>query len=206
MVYFLGMKIMYSEKYIILHQLKYELKLLKRFELLNCKVVVTPANTNQKLDSDYDGDDGDATTSKQLVGSLRYLCNNRPDIFYEVGIMSRFMSKSKWSHYQAVVKILRYIKRTLKYGVLFPSDVETDSVLLSYSDSDWCGDIVDKRSTYVYFFKFMESPISWRSKKQPDVALSPCEAEYIAGDVTTYQVVWLLNLLQDLKIKVNKPL
>lgn len=64
MVYFIGMEIMYSEKGIILQQLKYELELLKRFKLLNCKVVVTSTDTNQKLDSDSDGDDIDATTLK----------------------------------------------------------------------------------------------------------------------------------------------
>ncbi|XP_058740875.1 uncharacterized mitochondrial protein AtMg00810-like [Vicia villosa] len=97
MVYFLGMEIMYSEKGILLHQLKYELELLKRFKLQKCKVVVTPSETNHKLDSDSDGDSVDATTFKQLVGSLRYLCNTRPDIFYAVGIVSRFMSKPKCS-------------------------------------------------------------------------------------------------------------
>ncbi|XP_050919733.1 secreted RxLR effector protein 161-like [Lathyrus oleraceus] len=171
MVYFLGMEIMYSKKGIILHQLKYELELLKKFKLLNCKVVVTPADTNQKLDSDSDGDDVYETMFKQLVGSLRYLCNIIPDICYAVGIVSRFMSKPKWSHYQTAVRILRYIKGTLKYGVLFPFGAETNSELLSYSDSDWCGDRVDIRSTYGYLFKFLGSPISWCSKKQPVVAL-----------------------------------
>ncbi|XP_050878746.1 secreted RxLR effector protein 161-like [Lathyrus oleraceus] len=172
MVYFLGMEIMYSEKGIILHQLKYELELLKRFELLNCKVVVTPADTNQKLDSDSDGDDVYATMFKQSVDSLRYLCNTRADIFYAVGM-----------NFKAAVRILRYIKETLKYRVLFSSGAEPDSELQSYSDSDWCGDKVDKRSTYGYLFKFLGSPISWFSKKQPIVALSTCEAKYITGNL-----------------------
>ena len=206
MTYFLGMEFRYSEKGNILHQLKYELELLKGFNLKNCKIAVTPSDTNQKLDSDSDGKDVDATTFKQLVGSLRYLCNTRPDICYSVGMVSRFMSKPKWSHYQAAVRILRYIKGTLKYGVLFPSGRKDESELLSYSDSDWCGDRVDRRSTSGYLFKFLGGPISWCSKKQPVVALSTCEAEYIAGAVTACQAVWILNLLQDLKIKVNKPL
>ncbi|XP_050915280.1 secreted RxLR effector protein 161-like [Lathyrus oleraceus] len=166
-VYFLGMDIMYSEKGIILHQLKYELE-------LNCKVDVIPANAIQKLNSDLD-----------------------------VGMVSMFMSKPKWSRYQAAVRILRYIKGTLKYGVWFPSGAETDSELLSYSDSDWYGDRVNRRSTYGYLFKFLGSPISWCSKKQPVVSLSNNEAEYITGVVATCEAVWLLNLLQDLKIKVQ---
>ncbi|XP_050878775.1 uncharacterized mitochondrial protein AtMg00810-like [Lathyrus oleraceus] len=85
-----------------------------------------------KLDSDSDGDDVDATTFKQLVGSQRYLCNTKPDICYAVGIVSRFMSKSRWSHYQVDVRIIRYIKGNLKDGILFHSGAETDSEPLSY--------------------------------------------------------------------------
>src|SRR4051812_19910834 len=121
MVYFLGMEILYSKEGIILHQLKYELELLKKFKLENCKTVVTPSETNHKLDSDSEGEDVDATIFKQLVGSLRYLCNTIPDIFYAFGLVRRFMNKPKWSHYQGAVRILRYIKGTLKFGVLFPS-------------------------------------------------------------------------------------
>ena len=113
LVYFLGMEVLYSEKGIILHQLKYELKLLKIFELTNCMTTSMTAETNHKLDSDVEGDDVDATNFKQLVGSLRYLCDTRPDIFYAVGMVSRLMNKPKWSHYQAVVRILRYINGTM---------------------------------------------------------------------------------------------
>ncbi|XP_050889354.1 secreted RxLR effector protein 161-like [Lathyrus oleraceus] len=183
------MEIMYSEKGIILHQLKYELELLKRFELLNYKVTFIRDDTNQKLDSNSDGDDVDATMFKQLVDSLRYLCNTRPAICYAVGTVNRFLSKPKWSHYQIAVRILRHIKGTLNYGVLFPSGVETDSKLLSYSYSDWRGDRIDRRSTSEYLFKFLGSHISWCSKKQPIVALLTYELEYIAGVVTACQVV-----------------
>ncbi|XP_050909451.1 uncharacterized mitochondrial protein AtMg00810-like [Lathyrus oleraceus] len=99
MTYFLRMKFIYSEKGIILDQLKYELKLLKRFKLLNCKAIVTPSEINHKLDSNSEGDDVDAITFKQLVGSLRYLCNARTDIYYVIGMISRFMSKPKWFNY-----------------------------------------------------------------------------------------------------------
>ena len=93
------------------------------------------------------------------------------------------MSNPKWSHYQAAVRILRYIQGTLKYGVLFPSRRKSEPKLVGYYDSDWCGDRVDIRSTSGYLFKFLGGPISWSSKKQPIVTLSTCEAEYIAGAV-----------------------
>lgn len=134
---------------------------------------------------------------------MRYLCNTRSDICYVVGIVGRFRNKPKWPHYQVAVRILRYIKGTLKYGVLFPSDAESDSELICYSNSDLCGDRVDKRSTSG--FKYMGGTISWCSKKQLVIALSTCEAEYIAGALSACQTVWILNLLQDMKIKMSKP-
>ena len=70
MVYFLGMEILHSEKGIIVHQLKYELELLKRFEMMNCKSTVTHAETNHKLDSSNNSEDVDVTTFKLLVGCL----------------------------------------------------------------------------------------------------------------------------------------
>ncbi|XP_050919390.1 secreted RxLR effector protein 161-like [Lathyrus oleraceus] len=206
MTYFLGMEIIYSDMGLILHQLKYELKFLKRFELVNCKYAVTPSETNHKLECDSKDDDVDIIIFKQLVGCLRYLCNTKHDIFYAFGMMSKFINKSKWSHYQAAIRILRYIKGTLKYRVLFPSGVEYKSEMICYSDSDWCGDRVDKRSIFVYYFKYLGGPISWCSKKQPVVALTTCEAEYIAGVLSVRQVVWIMNLLQDLKIKLHLSL
>lgn len=115
------------------------------------------------------------------------------------------MNKLKWSHYQVAVRILRYINGTLKYVVLFPSGVKSKSKQICYSYSDWYGDRVDKRSTSEYFFKYLGGPISWCSEKKPVVALSTCEAEYIPCALSGCQTIWLMNLLKDLKIKVNKP-
>lgn len=74
-----------------------------------------------------------------------------------------------------------------------------------YSDSDWYGYRFDKRSTPRYLFKYLGGPISWCSKKQLVVALLACEVEYIVGDLTACQAVWILNLMQYLNINVNKP-
>lgn len=141
------------------------------------------------MDSDIEGDYLGATAFKELVGSLRYLCNTRPNICYEIGMVSRFVNKSKWSHYQVDVRILRYIKGTLKYEVLFPSGVKSNSKLICYSDSDWCEDRVGRRSTSGYCFKYLGGHISWCTKKQSVVALSTCEAEYIVGVLSVFQAI-----------------
>lgn len=89
--------------------------------------------------------------------------------------------------------------------MLFPSGVKSKSELMCYLDSDWCGDKVDRRNTSRYFFKYLGGPTSWCSNKQPMVVLSTCEAEYIVGALSVCQAIWLMKLLKDLKIKVNKP-
>lgn len=79
--------------------------------------------SSSKVNYDADGEDVGATTFKLLVGSLIYMPNTKPDICYTVGIISRFMCKPKLSHYQTVVRNLRYVKGTLEHGIMFSSGV-----------------------------------------------------------------------------------
>lgn len=78
------------------------------------------------------------------------------------------------------------------------SDTGKKCNLLDFTDSNWCGDKVDKQSTTEYIFMFNETPISWCSKKEPIVTLSSCEVEYIVALMCMCQVVWLMNLLKEL--------
>ena len=149
----------------------------------------------------------DPTLFKQIVGSLRYLCNSRPDIAYAVGIISRFMSEPGVSYLLAAKRVMRYIKETLQYGILFHKGLNENSMeLIAYSDADWCGDKQDRKSTSGYLFKFLNAPISWCAKKQPVVALSTCESEYIVGCMATCQEVWLENILKKMEIEVSRPI
>ncbi|CAJ2653926.1 unnamed protein product [Trifolium pratense] len=205
--YFLGLEFHYASDGIVLHQRKYIEDVLKRFQMENCKAAETPMDANLKLSKNEDEQAVDATLFKQVVGSLRFICNTRPDINYAVGLVSRFMSKPKTSHLIAAKRILRYLKGTQDYGLAFPtSNSETQIELEGFSDSDWCGDKDDRRSTSGYWFRFRNSPISWSSKKQNIVALSSCEAEYVAAAQAACQAVWLESLLEELKINYVKPM
>lgn len=110
--------------------MKYEVELLKIFELMNCKLAVTPAETNHKLGSDGDGENVDVIIFKHLVGYLRYLCNTRYGVCYAIGMMSRFKIKPKWSRYHVIVRILMYVKETTRHKILFPSRVLDDADLV----------------------------------------------------------------------------
>lgn len=117
--YFLGMEFIFTNDGTFMAQKKYATDILRRFHMMNCNLVVTPVDCSIKLEKDGSDRTVDATLYKQIVGSLRFLCNSRPDIAYGVGLISRFMEHPRVSHLLAAKRILRYIKGTLDYGALF---------------------------------------------------------------------------------------
>jgi len=149
----------------------------------------------------------DPTNFRQMVGYLRYLCNSRPDICYSVSVISKFMHDLRKSHLIASKRILRYIKGTMEFGFLFPDGSRSEvNEIIGYSDSDWYGDLTDRRSTSGYVFKFNDPSISWCTKKQQVTALSSCEAKYIAGTFAICQALCLDSVIKELKCEVVKPL
>lgn len=108
------MEFLYKEGGIILHQTKYATYLLKRFNMLNCNIVVTPIESGLKLKEDNDEEMIDASLYKQIIGSLSYLCNNQLDTNFVVGVLSRFMHDPRKSHLLTGKRVLRYIKGTWK--------------------------------------------------------------------------------------------
>jgi hypothetical protein len=91
----------------------------------------------------------DATEYRNLIGSLRYLCNSRPDLVYPVGCLSWFMEAPRQEHLAAVKRVLRYVAGTLHWGLHYHPDKKNGGApkLLGYSDSDLAGDVNDRKST-----------------------------------------------------------
>ncbi|GAU51495.1 hypothetical protein TSUD_413780, partial [Trifolium subterraneum] len=173
MTYFLGIEFLRTDQGIFMHQTRYAKEILKKFEMDKCNSALSTAEPRLQLSKSTEEEDVDPTSYRQLIGSLRYLCNTRPDLAYSVGIVSRFMDKPKSSHLIAAKRILRYVKGTIDYGVFFPAnDRKNECKLMGYTDSNWCGDVEDRKSTAGYIFYFGEAQISWCSKKEPVVALS----------------------------------
>uniref|UniRef100_A0A803LCB7 Uncharacterized protein n=2 Tax=Chenopodium quinoa TaxID=63459 RepID=A0A803LCB7_CHEQI len=148
----------------------------------------------------------DPTLYRSLVGSLRYLTITRPDIVYGVGPVSRYMETPKESRYMETPKelhwcpakkIVRYIKGTLDYGMFYSYGDEATLYGYSDSDSDWAGAQHERKSTSGYVFYLGSTAITWSSKKQPVVALSSCEVEYIAASSAVCEALWLRNLLKE---------
>ncbi|XP_074325473.1 secreted RxLR effector protein 161-like [Apium graveolens] len=129
-----------------------------------------------------------------MIGGLRYLVHTRPDLAYSVGILSRFMDRPTQLHQGAVKRILRYVKGTIDFGLVYSQDSDNE-VLIGYSDSDLAGNIEDRKSTGGMVFYLNKSLITWTSQKQKCVALSSCEAEFMAATAAACQAVWLRKLL-----------
>ncbi|XP_058734028.1 secreted RxLR effector protein 161-like [Vicia villosa] len=116
------------------------------------------------------------------------------------------MSEPRASHMKAARRILRYLKGSIDYGILFRRDSEDrEATITCYSDADWGGDEEDRRSTTGYFFQVFGAPISWCSKKQHVMELSSREAEYIAGSYATCQAIWIRPVLEEIEVEVKKP-
>ncbi|XP_057463909.1 uncharacterized mitochondrial protein AtMg00810-like [Actinidia eriantha] len=196
--YFLGLEVSSGSTGYSLTQTKYASDLLTRAGLSDCKTASTPLEANARLTS-LDGDLlSDATLYTQLVGILIYVTVTRPDIAHAVHLVSQFMSAPRSTHYDVVLRILRYVKGTLFHGLHFSS--QSSLQLYAYSDADWAGDPTDRRSTTGFCFFLGDSLISWRSKKQTLVAHSSTEAEYRALADTTQELLWLRWLLQDMGV------
>ncbi|XP_014515658.1 uncharacterized protein LOC106773487 [Vigna radiata var. radiata] len=147
--YFLGMEFSYTAVGSVLHKRKYAGDLLKRFNMMECNVAKSPMEANLKLTQDDSEKDTDETKFKQIVGSLRFLCNSRPNLALCVGVISRFMSKPKESHMQAAKRVLRYIKGAVNCGVLFGRK-KTVEEITGYTNSDYGADPIEKKHFRLY--------------------------------------------------------
>ena len=200
--YFLGLQIDYESRGMFVHQTKYVRDLLTKTNMLHCKPCVTPCHPNQKLLNHGSPSFSDPTLYRSIVGALQYLTFTRPDIAYSVNQVCQFMHSPLESHFLAVKRILRYLRGTSGWGVCFrPGSLD----ITAYTDTDWAGDLNDRRSTTGFVLFLGSNPVSWSSKKQHTVSRSSTEAEYCAMATTTAEIVWLQQLLKDLQITSSFP-
>lgn len=200
---FLGMDIkrMANGDYTI-NQRDYVRKILKRFGMHNCKPSKTPFSPGTKLQA-FDGEASaeDRTTYQQIVGSLMYAATStRPDIAFHVSTLSRFNNNPGPEHFHAAKNVMKYLKGTEDYGLTFKAGTTEDGLNFhGYTDSDWAGDLDNRRSTSGFVFLAAGAAISWRSRRQNTVATSTTEAEYVAAAMASKEALWLRQLLSELK-------
>ena len=177
MAYYLGIEVKQMEDGIFISQEGYAEDILKKFEMLISNPVSTPVECGVKLSKHDDKEKVNLTFFKSLVESLRYLTCTRPNILFGIVLVNRYMEVPTMTHLKTAKRILRYLKGTLDYGLLYSP--YKDFKLVGYSDSDWAKDTNDRKNTTGLVFYMGDTTFTWISKKQPIVTLSTCEAEYV---------------------------
>ena len=195
LTYYLGIEVCQTENGITLKQERYARKILSEAKMEDCNAIHAPMDPGLRLSKGEEEKSIDETEYRRNIGCLRYLLHTRPDLSYCVGVLSRYMHSPKESHGAALKQVLRYLQGTLTYGLTFRRTEETKvTKLIGYSDSSHAVDEDDGRSTAGHVFYIKNSPITWCSQKQETVALSSCEAEFMAATEAAKQAIWLQDL------------
>jgi hypothetical protein len=192
-------------------QREYVHKILDRFGMTECRPVGTPLDSSVKLTkadcptSTNSIDVGFVRLYQSAVGALMYaMLGTRPDIAFAVASLSQFSSNPGQNHWLAVKHVFRYLKRTTDYKLYYTgaasSATKVPIQFHGFCDSDWGADVDDRRSVTGYVFMLGGGAVSWQSKKQPTVALSSVEAEYMAATQATREAMWWRKLLHELAI------
>ncbi|GJW91174.1 putative ribonuclease H-like domain-containing protein, partial [Tanacetum coccineum] len=170
LTFFLRLQVKQKADGIFISQDKYVIEILKKFNFVNVKTASTPIQTQKPLVKDEEASDVDVHIYRSMIGSLMYLTASRPDIMFAVCACSRFQVTPKSSHLSDVKRIFRYLKGKPKVGLWYPRVSSFD--LEAYSDSDYAGANLDRKST-------------------------TGEAEYVAAASCCRQVFWIQNQMLD---------
>ncbi|CAA7049128.1 unnamed protein product [Microthlaspi erraticum] len=199
--YFLGMEIARNDSGISVSQRKYALDLLSDTGMLGCKPSAVPMDPSVSFSKDSGSPLKDIGSYRELIGRLLYLTITRPDITFAVNRLSQFLSAPTDVHMQAAYKILRYIKGNPGQGLFYSADSET--CLNAFADADY-GTCPDTRRSVTGFCVYLgKSLISWKSKKQHTVSRNSTEAEYRSLALASCELIWLNQLLEDMKVQVQ---
>jgi hypothetical protein len=194
-----------EKRRLYLGQSGYIERVLKEHDMWNSNPVATPIE-NQKVEpagTSYECPSDLRSRYQSAVGSLMFaMLGTRPDIAFAISIVSRFASNPTETHWKLVKRMFRYLRGTVNLQLVYQGDL---GPLRGYSDADYAGDIETRRSTSGYLFSLGSAAISWSSKRQPTVALSTCEAEYIAQTQAAKEAIWLQRLIQELITTVATP-
>lgn len=191
----LGIKIIRTPNGLTLSQSHYVDKILDKFSNGDIATAKTPIDISQHL-SKNQGDSVSQNDYASAIGSLMYLMNcTRPDIAYAVSTLSRFTKNPGTQHWNAIIRVLRYLRYTREYGLNYTRD---PAVIEGYTDASWIADIKASKGTSGYVFTLGGAAVSWKSSKQTVVTKSTMQAEFIALDVCSEEAEWLRYFLEDI--------
>ncbi|PNX91594.1 putative copia-type protein [Trifolium pratense] len=202
--YFLGIEVARNSTGLFLCQRKYALDIISESGLLGAKPVGFPLEQNHQLSLVGGQPISDPGRYRRLVGRLIYLSVTRPELSYSVHTLAQFMQNPKQEHWDAALRVVRYLKGNPGQGILLRADC--DLQISAWCDSDWASCPLTRRSLTGWFVLLGHSPISWKTKKQHTVSRSSAEAEYRAMAATTCELKWLKALLSSLGVAHDLPM
>ena len=213
----LGVQIHRTGTSILINQERFIEKILKNFSMDSCNPTKLPCSPELKLAKGMEASTEEEKKQmatipyRSLVGSILYLQLTRPDIAYAVKELSRFLINPGPQMWSAAKNVLRYLKGTQTHGIRFGGRASYNTLasspshLVGFSDSDWAGQIDDRKSTSGFIFYLNNGAISYASKSQKCVALSTAESEYIALGEAAREAIYLRMLLKDLGQEQTEP-
>ncbi|GJZ35730.1 ribonuclease H-like domain-containing protein [Tanacetum coccineum] len=193
--YFLGISAQRSASGLFLSQSKFAEEILEQDHMQNCNPCQTPVDTKSKLGSDGDPV-SDLTLYRSLAGALQYLIFTHPDLSHAIQQVCLYMHDPRDPHFTALKRILRYVRGTLDYGLQL--HVSSTTQLTAYTDADWAGCPVTRRSTSGYCVFLGDNLLSWSAKRQVTLSRSSAEAEYRGVANVVAETAWIRNLLCEL--------
>ncbi|PNX93517.1 retrovirus-related Pol polyprotein from transposon TNT 1-94 [Trifolium pratense] len=202
--YFLGIEVARNSNGIFLCQQKYTLDIIAEAGLLGSKPVGFPLEQNHHLPLATGTPLQNPDRYRRLVGRLVYLTVTRAELSYCVHMLAQFMHKPLEEHWNAAIRVVRYLKGNPGQGILLKA--ACDLQLYAWCDSDWAGCPLSRRSLTGWIVFLGNSPISWKTKKQNVVSRSSAEAEYRSMATTTCELKWLKALLLSLGVSHSLPM
>lgn len=198
-----GLQIVQLENGIFVHQANYAKKVLEAFNMSDA----TPSeNPIYKLNDTDNALLPANVPYRSAVGSLAYLADTtRPDISYAVNQLARKMSAPTTNDWIRVKQVMRYIRGTFDYGIMYQNTKCGSTLLLGYSDSDYAGNETTSKSTAGYLIEYNMAAIHWKSQLQKHVTLSSSEAEVIALCTLSKELAWIRRMCIELNLLNEQP-
>lgn len=213
-VWMLGMRIKRDRpnRTIVLDQETYVTKALERFDMHESHILSTPGeSTVDEVNGELTVNDDIKNEYQRIVGTLLYAATStRIDIAHAVGKLSAHLQSPTLNDLNNSKRVLRYLNGYrnvgLKFGGIIEGKLNNNKLIIeAFSDADWANDPIDRKSISGWIVKLNGNPIVWKSKKQRSVALSTCEAELYALASAIEDVMWLIDLLEELGLSVESP-
>jgi hypothetical protein len=177
------------------HQDKYTKDIVRKFKMEESKAMATPMSTTTALDADEEGEHVDQKEYRSMIRSLLYLTATRPNIQFSVCLCARFQESLRTSHRQVVKCIFRYLHHTPDFGLWYSAS--SSLALHGFSDTDFTGCRLDRKSTSGTCQFVGPSLVSWSSLKRSSVAQPTTEAEYVAVASCCSQLLWITYTMSD---------